>query len=466
LVLYNATTGVMRGLETDELPDNDDAAMQIVTAALESFGHRVTTFGVSYDNLDALESIDTEMVFNMCEGSGVDGHVGVEVPDLLERRGIAFTGANASFYDISSGKFRTKMRLAAAKVPVPLGAVMPSPDLPVPQGLRFPLFVKPRDAYGSLGVSDRSLVHDAGELRAQVATIVRECNTHALVEQYIDGREISVGLIGPWQKPMLLPPLEVCFGKAYDGRAPIRSFQTKHDPSSPLYHDFQIACPAALTEGEDRRVREVALRAYRAVRGNGYGRVDIRLAKDGTPYVLEVNANCSLEWGPLDSDCGLMVLMARAAGLEYDAFLHHLVLTGLVPLPSSDRVPAAPRWSRGRIEMRALDDLREGERLMPFGPTYPAERDPNGFGTMLTASGTRVFVEPHIRCIGHSSEPNLGTVVEESLFLEALRPIRRGEDLTLDWTRPLSGSTPAARTCGRRVRWQTRSGSLALSAKA
>jgi D-alanine-D-alanine ligase len=452
VLAYNATAGIQRGLRTDSLPDIDDAAMESAVAGLSAQGHSVRTLPVCYDSLAELEGIDAEFVFNMCEGSGVDGHPGVEVVDTLERRAIPYSGADSAFYHLTTGKFRTKQRLAAARVPVPLGAVMPTAEVPLPSPLRYPLFVKPRDAYGSLGVTDRSLVHDDDELRERVAAIVEECNTHALVEQYIDGREISVGLIGPSRRPLMLPPLEIRFGRAYEGRLPIRSFETKHDTSSPLYHDFEIACPAPLTPQVERRVRAVALRAYRALGGNGYGRVDIRLSKDGTPYVLEVNANCSLEQGPDDSDCGLMVLMGRAMGWSYGELLQHILVAGFSPRPIG-RVPVAPRWRGGEMQLTSLVERAAGEALVPFGPVYPVPVVADGQRAMALSDGRRVLVEPHVTYLEDSRTPSLIARDDQgTMQLVATRAIARGEVLSLDFDVPLDASVAAARACGSRPR--------------
>src|SRR5207244_4611465 len=140
---YNATTSVARGDAPDSLPDNDEAAIVPVVSALESLGHRVRALGLTYDNLNALETLECQFVFNLCEGTGLDGHPGLEVVDALERRGIPYSGANPYCYGLTTGKWRTKIKLAQSRVPVPLGAVLPSADIPLPSPMKFPLFVKP-----------------------------------------------------------------------------------------------------------------------------------------------------------------------------------------------------------------------------------------------------------------------------------------------------------------------------------
>jgi len=332
----------------------------------------------------------------------------------------------------------------AAGVPVPHGAVMPSPHVALPSTLTFPLFVKPRDAYGSLGIDDQSLVHTPAELVAQVARIVDGLGTHAIVEQYIAGREISVGLVGTLAAPQVLPPLEIVFGAAH--RVPVRTFATKHEADSEHYQGFTVACPAPLSPKEDARVRAVALRAYRAVGCDGYARVDIRLAEDGTPFVLEVNANCSLEVGPQDADCALLPLMARAAGWSYAELLQRLIGAGRRRVHGGRRAPLSVRWYEGALGAHALEAHAQGSRLLPLGPVYPVRGAVDAPGAVSTHEGRSVFVEPQVAHIAHADDPNLEPVLDGgALWLACRRAIASGEPLTIDRRVPLPMTSPLRR---------------------
>lgn len=449
VLLYNATSDVQRGNATDQLPDFETSLSSLITA-LESMGHRVRTLGITYDNLHEIAEIQAGFVLNLCEGTGLDGMPGVEVAAALEDRGIPFSGAGSWGYFVSSGKWRSKLALSSARVPVPRGAVMPSEEVPLPSLLRYPLFVKPRDAYGSLGVDEGSVVYTPEEARTRVAHIVEGYDTHALVEEFVEGREITVGVLGGQDHAVVLPPLEVRFGHAYDGKPQIRMFATKHEADSSLYTDFETVCPAPLDPAVETRVKAVALAAYRAIGGEGYGRVDIRLAADGTPYVLEVNANCSLEDGDTAEDCGMFTLIGRAMGWSYAELLNRIIAAGLARRPPARRAPLALAWHRGQRTARALVTCGTGERLCEFGPVYPgaprrpgAEQSPR---TMRTTTGRRVYVEPHIGHMAHDADPNLEVVRDgHSLWLAARRPISPGELLTLDRTLPLDVPAPARR---------------------
>lgn len=446
LVLYNATAQVRRGDGTDELPDVDDEALKPLVADLESLGHRVRTLGVSYENLDALQSIEAELVLNLCEGSGLDGLPGVEVVSALEDRNIPFTGAGSWCYFLTSGKWRSKHALSVARVPTPRGAVMPSPDVPLPSTLRFPLFVKPRDSYGSIGVDEGSVVWTREQALARVDYVVRELNTHALVEEYVEGREITVGVLGSARSPVVLPPLEVAFGHAYDDKPQIRMFATKHAVGTDLYDGFHTLCPAPLTAELEARVRAVALAAYRAVDGAGYARVDMRLSRDGVPYVLEVNANCSLENGEDEADCGMLPLIGRAMGWSYPELLGRIIAAGLMREKPLARAPLAMRWHEGEALAHALLAFTPGARVMSFGEVYSGARKMAANDTLMSQTGRVVYVEPHVRHLSDARDPNL-TVVQDGtqLWLEATRPIHPGELLTLDRSVRLAFPAPVRR---------------------
>lgn len=297
--------------------------------ALEDAGFEVSWCPAHLENLDrVVDALDCDVVFNLCDGSGpgLDNYPGVEAIEALERRGLPYTGSRAEPYRTSISKVTMKERFVAAGVPTAPWQLMTSPDEPLIEGLRErPLFVKPHDAGGSAGVHLSSII-DAGDeaaLRARVAEIFADYGS-ALVEEYIDGREVTVGLLGIGDRAKALPPLEVRFGEAFPAGKGIRTHETKWDTSSPLYGSFELLCPAPLTLAATRRILRVAREAYQAIDGAGYGRVDMRVDARG-PWVLEVNMNCSLEYGESASDCAMYPFAAQAAGISFPQLLTRMI---------------------------------------------------------------------------------------------------------------------------------------------
>jgi len=297
---------------------------------------------------EKIAALECDAVFNLCDGTGAggDGNPGLEVVEALESRGLPFTGARADAYRIGCDKVGMKERFRAMGVPTPAFQVFRSADDPIDPSIaaRFPLFVKPCDSGGSAGVHLRSIVANEAELRERVAETIATYGD-ALVEEYVDGREITVALMGAGKDVVVFPAIEVRFGSAFPEGRGIRTFETKWDPTSPLYSAFESVCPAALTPLEVRRVTAVARAAYRACAGSGYGRVDLRLDARG-PFALEVNPNCSLEWSDeAIADCGMFPIAARAAGLEFPALLRELVERAMRVAPRLRALRRA-RWDR------------------------------------------------------------------------------------------------------------------------
>ncbi len=354
-----------RGDENFDYLVADDGDRTLLEAVARA-GFEVSARYVHLDNVDAVVAgLQCEAVLNLCDGSGRerDGMPGLEALAALERRGLPYTGSRAAAYAIGSDKVAMKERFVACDVPTPAWQVVTSADAPLSPELlaRLPLIVKPRDGGGSAGIRLASVVHGEGALRERIAEV---CAVYgqALIEEYVDGREVTVGVLDTPRGPRVLPPLEVRFGASFPADRRIRTFDTKWDVSSPLYNDFELICPAPMSLMMRRRVQQVARAAYAAIEGSGYGRVDLRLDERG-PFVLEVNPNCSLEWSDEDvGGCAMLPTAARAAGIDYPTLLRELLAGAfrmrrkqreaqgmrqlVLPMPSISSTPSAVSSSR------------------------------------------------------------------------------------------------------------------------
>jgi D-alanine-D-alanine ligase len=435
--LYNADPGADAPASLpDEAPPHGGtyAFVATETAALRSLGHEVIELGITYQNLHTLRSLNADFVFNGCEGNGVDSTPGVEVILALEKRPLPFSGVGSGPYHLTCDKFKMKQVLAAAGVPVPVGTALSHPEAALSPRLRYPLFVKPRYGFASEGISANSRVTDEAACRTAVENLTQLTGLDAVVEEFIPGREITVGVIGNSLEMVVLPPLEVRFGKAYRGKPRIRMHDTKDNPSSPLYWGFHTECPAGLPPETERRVMETAQEAYRAVGGDGFGRVDIRLAKDGTPYVLEVNGNCSLEEALDEHDAGMMPLMARALGWSYAELLARLIGAGLRRPIKRYRSPKLLLRREGSdISAHSALNLKKGVRVAPVGTISRALCQFQVASPLFSSCGSPLHVEPHLRYLSHAEQPNLAVENHSGgLWLVTTRTIKSGEELTLD----------------------------------
>jgi D-alanine-D-alanine ligase len=236
--------------------------------------------------------LDRWLVFNWCEQYFDRPWTDAEIAGELEQLGYTFTGADAAGMRLSLDKSQVRARLEAAGVPLPIGRVYPDDN--VDDWSVFPAIVKPANQHSSCGVTRRSLVDTPTELREQVQWVLEEFNGPAVVEEFIDGREIHVALIGNREVTML-PPLEIDYSLFGDRRDHIYTNEAKFDKHNLPYYLTKFLCPAPLDAATQQRLEDVALAAYRLGGCRDYGRVDLRL-RGGEPLVLDVNPNADLSF--------------------------------------------------------------------------------------------------------------------------------------------------------------------------
>lgn len=298
-----------------------DVSIDQIADALQSRGHTTTKLPVRDDVLGLIGGISEggfDLVFNLLEQFG-RGNLGlVEATGVLELLETPYTGSGPGELFLQQDKALTKKLLAYEKVNCPDFAVFsPQADLETGGNLRMPLFVKPLRMDASFGIDARSLVHNTGELMNRVAKIHAQFGDAALCEQFIDGREFYVGLLGN-QEPIAFPPIEIDFSRMPEGSPHVMGASAKFDESSAEYKGSQPVV-ASLPSETRARLQQVALASYRALRLRDYARVDLRLTESGDIYVIEVNANCYLERG------SEYAMGAAAAGIEFNDLIQRIV---------------------------------------------------------------------------------------------------------------------------------------------
>jgi len=317
-----------------------EKTIEAVAGSLRSFGHEVAILEgdtTLFASLAAFLPPDGQgrpsgLVFNMAYG--IQGECRyTHVPAFLEAAGIPYTGSGPFGHALALDKVVTKTLMIDAGVPTPAYAVLRSPS----QGygnLRFPLVVKPRHESTSFGLA---LVHDELELWRAVQDIVARYQQDALVEEYIDGREVAVALLG--NDPVeCLPIVEQDFG----GRA--RRIVTWEDKFHKVADEPAKICPAPIDDALARKLREISVDTFRACHLRDYARVDIRLDSRGRPYVLEINSMASL------GATGSYVLAATSAGYTYPDLVERIVQVARqrYGLPASGSVISIASGAAGR----------------------------------------------------------------------------------------------------------------------
>jgi len=286
-----------------------------LTDALKQHGHQVIAVEGDKDLVDRLEEFMPRvvkgerpgMVFNV--SYGIQGQARyTHVPSILEMVGIPYVGSGPLAHSLALDKVVTKMILRQHGLPTPDFVVLDHPEMELPP-LRYPMIVKPKNEAVSFGLR---IVKNEKELREGVHAIFQEYSQPVLAEQYIDGREVNVGLIGN-NPPEVLPPVELVFGR---GGPKVYTYEDKTGRSG---RTISHKCPAPIGVKRLDEARQIAVRAFTALGCADCARVDMRLDKKGNIYILEINSLPSL------GEHGSYLIGAAHIGLDFPAVINRLV---------------------------------------------------------------------------------------------------------------------------------------------
>ncbi len=275
----------------------------------------------------AIDAWRPHVVFNLLdEFQGIISydHYVVAYLELLRQR---YTGCNPRGMMLARDKVLTKRVLASHGVVTPAFELFPfGCRFRAPARPKFPLFVKSATEDASLGISQASLVEDMRSLRERVQFIHEQVESDALVEEYIDGREIYVGVLGN-AKLSTLPPWAMDFGALPSAQARIATQKTKWDRKYRAKHGIATGKARDLSDEQHASLRALAKRTYRALYMSGFARLDFRLRGDGRIFLLEANPNPNLSKGEDLADS------AKADGISYTALVGRIVQLGLAYMP-------------------------------------------------------------------------------------------------------------------------------------
>ncbi len=291
-----------------------------IISALRSKGHAVEAVDAEYPHfLSFFRDKPVDMVFNISEGKQGKFRES-EVPALLDYLNIPYTGSSTFSLALALNKALTKKILRAENIPTPNFQLFSRGDESLNPELKFPLIVKPNCEGSAKGINSSNVVSGEAMLYAKVSEIMRNYRQEVLVEEFIAGKELTVGILEN-VKTTILPVLEIDFsscGKSgeyfYSWR--MKEFQGDNDQGlTPTFH-----CPARLDKDIEHRVKEVALKTHHAVGCFDISRTDIRLGEDNIPYVLEINPLPGLD--PKESN---FPIMAYAAGMKYEDLIEAIL---------------------------------------------------------------------------------------------------------------------------------------------
>jgi len=296
-----------------------------VISALRAAGHEVQILGV-LDSLTELRGAllewKPEVVFNLLEEFNGIVTYDQHVVAFLELMRAPYTGCNPRGLLLSRDKVLCKQLLAFHRIPTPQFTVFRRGQrIQVPKNLRAPLFVKSATEDASLGIAQASVVDDHAKLRERVQFMHEQIGSDALVEEYIEGRELYVGVLGN-DRLTRLPIWEMRFGTLPQSLPAIATRKVKWDRNYQKRYEITTCAATDLSPQVLQKLDRLSRRIYRALHLSGYARIDFRVRADGSIFMLEANANPNLT---RDED---FAESARAAGVDYQALLERIMTLG------------------------------------------------------------------------------------------------------------------------------------------
>ena len=295
--------------------DHEDT-IGVIEDAIRGGGHDVVRLGTARSLLNQVELIKTlDIVFNLAEGDEGRNRES-QVPIILEMLRVPCVGADGLTLGLTLDKILTKKILIAEGVPTPRFAELRDASEAWKTPLEYPLIVKPRYEGSSKGLRKASRVANAQELAEQVGWVTSTYKQPALVEEFIEGQEFTVAIIGN-NPPQVQPITQIQIEGKMDLGDLFYTFE--HIRSGANY-----ITPAPIDEALRQRLADVALKTYQAVECLDFGRVDIRVDRRGNPYVLEINPLPSL------STEDVFMCVAKALGITYDEIIRRVLDAALV----------------------------------------------------------------------------------------------------------------------------------------
>ncbi len=272
---------------------------EAIANALKGEGYKVSVININEDIqvlIDLLRKDPPDVVFNLIEFYRDDPGLEHLVAGLFALYGVRFTGSRPFTLALCQRKGMTKQLLLANNVPTPRYKLLNEPKLPGRHGLHYPLIVKPSREDASSGVEKGSVVYNLDQLNERVKKTFAEYSPPILVEEFIEGRELHVSVLGN-DPPEVLPIIEFDFSGLPSDHPNIISYDAKWNPLEESFHRVHSICPAKLTKRVEKKVKAAVLEAYKITGCSDYARLDMRLTKDNKVFVLEVNPNPDLTEG-------------------------------------------------------------------------------------------------------------------------------------------------------------------------
>ena len=289
--------------------------------AIEDF-HHVTLIEADSNAFEKFKQSKPDIVFNIAEGFNNLSRES-QIPAMLDMLNIPYTGSDALTLGICLDKARTKEILSYYKIPNAKFLLVDKYTPLSNHSIEFPSIVKPVSEGSSKGIFNSSLVRNYDELNAEIKRVVDEYNQPAIIEEFLPGKEFTVAIIGNDDSTQILPIVEIKYENFPDNVEHLYSYEAKWilDTKDNVFDVFE--CPAAIDNDLEKQIKDAALRTYKVLRCKDWSRIDIRLDKNGTPNVIEINPLPGIMPDPNENSS--FPKAARAAGINYNEMIQRVL---------------------------------------------------------------------------------------------------------------------------------------------
>jgi len=289
--------------------------------ALQKLGHEPSYLELDGrpSSLHSLSRCDADLIFNLTESFDGDDTKEMNVVAYIDLLGLRYTGAGPHAIFLAQDKAIAKKIFAFHGIKTPFFATAYRGRIEHAHDISFPLIVKPSWEDGSIGIDAGSVVKNIKEMMERVQYIQDEFDSPALIEEYIEGREIYAGILGSYETAQVLPLVELDLSRLPEGTPKIASYDVKFEKNTEAYKLTKSNIAEDLDEETVKKLSDTALAAYRALKLRDYGRIDMRLAPNGDVYVIEANPN------PWLASRQEFAMAAKAAGLSYTEMIGSII---------------------------------------------------------------------------------------------------------------------------------------------
>ncbi len=318
-VVFNLKRGLKTTVPDAEAEYDSIETVYAIKSALEAEGHHIILLEADEALPEKLRNEHIDIAFNIAEGLNGRGRE-AQIPAMLNFFGIPFTGSDETTLCLALDKALTKQLMLSYRIRTPKYALLSAEASLSKVSLKYPVIIKPNAEGSSKGISDISIVKSAKELRELARQNIQVYNEAMLAEEYIEGREFTVGILGNGSETRVFPPMEIIYKKETQEHFHVYSYNVKQNYKE--YLDYQ--CPASLTKGQEAEIMKYAKKIYNILGCRDFSRIDFRMPADGKIYFIEINPLPGLAPGYSDYP-----ILAEFCGISYTELVNGILNAAL-----------------------------------------------------------------------------------------------------------------------------------------